>query len=68
MHMGMEELEIKVDRDGNVTIHVKGVSGDECVRITGSIEEALGAVADRVLTGDYFDEQNIHNHEKVRRS
>lgn len=66
--MGMEEMEITVDPDGNVILHVKGVRGDECIRITGSIEEALGAVADRVLTGDFFDEQNIRNHEKVCRS
>ncbi len=66
--MGMEELEIKIDRDGNVTFHVKGVPGDECIRITGSFEEALGSVEDRVLTGDYFDDQNIRNHEKVWRS
>ncbi|MCE5297394.1 MAG: DUF2997 domain-containing protein [Methanoregulaceae archaeon] len=53
--MDIQELEIQVDRDGNVTVHVKGVKGDECVALTKSIEDALGRVADRSLTHEHYE-------------
>lgn len=55
--MGMEQIEIQVDRDGNVTVHVEGVKGDECLRITKELEEALGVVTDRSYSAEYFEEQ-----------
>ena len=55
--MGMEQIEIQVDRDGNVSVHVEGVKGDECLRITKDLEEALGAVTDRSYSAEYFEEQ-----------
>lgn len=55
--MGMEQIEIQVDRDGNVTVHVEGVKGDECLRITKDLEEVLGAVAERVYSAEYFEEK-----------
>ncbi len=59
--MGMEQIEIQVDRDGNVTVHVEGVKGDECIRITKELEEALGAVTERSFSAEYF-EARIEEH------
>jgi hypothetical protein len=59
--MGMEQIEIQVDRDGNVTVHVEGVKGDECIRITKSLEEALGPVTDRSFSAEYFESQATEN-------
>ena len=53
--MDMQELEIQVDRDGNVTVHVKGVKGEECLALTNSIEDALGRVTDRSLTHEHYE-------------
>jgi hypothetical protein len=53
--MDMQELEIQVDRDGNVTVHVKGVKGEECLALTKSIEDALGRVTDRSLTHEHYE-------------
>jgi hypothetical protein len=55
--MGMQQIEIQVDYDGNVTVHVEGVKGEECIRITRSLEEALGSVTDRSFCAEYFEEQ-----------
>ena len=64
--MGMQQIEIQVDRDGNVTVHVEGVKGEECIRITKCLEEALGALTDRSFTTEYFEEQVMaHTAEKV---
>ncbi len=54
--MDMQEVEIRVDREGNVAIHVQGIRGEECIRITKSIEEALGDLTDRLLSGEFYEE------------
>ncbi|NYT06747.1 MAG: DUF2997 domain-containing protein [Methanomicrobiales archaeon] len=53
----MQQIEIRVDRDGNVTVHVEGVKGEECIRITRTLEEALGSVTDRSFRAEFFEEQ-----------
>lgn len=55
--MEMQELEIHVEKDGNVTVHVKGVKGGGCLSVTRSIEDALGKVTDRSLTPEHFEDQ-----------
>ena len=63
--MELQELEIKVDRGGNVTLHVRGVKGEECTLITRSIEEAIGDVVERTLSGEFYLEQGtIHDRER----
>lgn len=53
--MDMQEFENQVDRDGNVTVHVKGVKGEEWLALTKSIEDALGRVTNRSLTHEYYE-------------
>ena len=36
----MDELEIKIDKDGNVTIKVIDGDGERCVELTKELEEA----------------------------
>lgn len=63
--MELQELEIQIGCDGNVTLHVRGVKGDECTLITKSIEEALGDVVERTLSGEFYQEQEtIHGRER----
>ena len=52
----MDELEIKIDADGNVTLRVIDGDGERCVALTKEIEEALGLVTDRQLTSEYYEE------------
>jgi hypothetical protein len=55
--MELQELDIQVDREGNVTLHVRGVKGEECIMITRSIEEPLGEIIERTLSGEFYQEQ-----------
>jgi hypothetical protein len=67
--MDMQELEIQVDREGNVIVHVKGVKGDDCLLLTRSIEDALGRVTDRSLTHEHYEHPLMEfNQFKVRES
>jgi hypothetical protein len=64
--MDMQEMEIRVDREGNVAIHVCGIKGEECTRITRTLEEALGILEERTFTGEFYEEERtIGSHEKT---
>ena len=49
-----DELEISIDKEGNVTIKVVGGDGTTCVELTKELEEALGLVDKRTLTENYY--------------
>lgn len=54
----MDELEITIDDDGNVSIKVtNGPGGEGCIKLTKELEEALGLVTDRELTAEYYEEK-----------
>ena len=53
--MKMEEMEITIDADGNVSMQVRGVTGKSCLELTKPLEEALGAeVENRTMTSEYY--------------
>lgn len=49
-----EELEITIGADGNVSIHVAGVGGPDCLKLTEELEAALGVVTEREKTSEYY--------------
>lgn len=48
------EIQFTIDDNGEVSIQVLGVKGDECERITREIELALGIVSARQHTSEYY--------------
>lgn len=52
---GKQEIEFIIKPDGSVEERVIGVSGPECEKITADIEKALGEVAKRERTGDFYN-------------
>ncbi len=40
--MEVQEIQITIDKNGKVEIHVRGIKGDVCLEITKDLEEALG--------------------------
>ncbi|WP_018527185.1 DUF2997 domain-containing protein [Alkalispirochaeta alkalica] len=55
------ELEIVIDKDGEVSIKVEGVNGSRCVQLTKDIEEELGIVVDREKTSEYYKDDLTQN-------
>ena len=50
--MTMQELEITIDNEGRVMVHVTGVKGEDCLSLTKNLETAVGDVLgnlDRLL-------------------
>lgn len=40
--MDLQEIEVTINKNGQVEIHVRGVKGDACLDLTQSLEAALG--------------------------
>ena len=66
--MKSEEIEVIIDRDGEVQIRVRGVKGKSCLALTQALEEQLGGKVDkRSLTSDYYDEGTVRQSENLVR-
>ncbi len=64
-----EEMEITINKNGEVEIHVQGVDGTSCLKLTKELEEALGIVTNREKTSEFYKEEesiNIHQEEEVQ--
>ena len=49
--MEMQEIDVFIDKDGQVRIEVRGVKGPSCLDLTKGLEAALGGqVEDRQMT------------------
>jgi hypothetical protein len=48
------EIQFTIDDNGEVSIQVLGVKGEECERLTREIELALGVVSSRQHTSEYY--------------
>ncbi|MDO9325744.1 MAG: DUF2997 domain-containing protein [Methanoregula sp.] len=54
--MAMQELEITIDNEGRVLVHVTGVKGEECLALTKALENAVGDVQERSFSSDYYEQ------------
>jgi len=49
--MELQEIDVVIDKDGQVRLEVRGVKGPSCLDLTRSLEAALGGrVEDRQMT------------------
>jgi hypothetical protein len=57
--MDLQEIEVTIDQNGQVQVHVRGAKGDQCLDLTRGLEEALGGeVVLREMTPDALEEPN----------
>jgi hypothetical protein len=49
--MDIQEIEVEIDAEGRVNLHVKGITGSDCLVITRGLEMALGnVILERIMT------------------
>jgi hypothetical protein len=49
----LQEIDVLIDKDGQVRLEVRGVKGPACLDLTRDLEAALGGqVADRQMTAE----------------
>jgi hypothetical protein len=66
--MELQEIEVTIERDGEVRIEVRGVKGRRCLDLTEDVLEALGGeVAEQELTSEaYEDEPDVAQTQRIR--
>jgi hypothetical protein len=52
----MEEITIRVGKDGKINLNVAGVKGGECKNLTKAIERALGSVETTKATNEMYEQ------------
>jgi hypothetical protein len=51
--MNLQEIDVFIDKNGEVRVEVRGVKGEGCLDITRELEKALGGeVASREMTAE----------------
>ena len=56
-----KDIFFTIDENGEVKIEVKGAPGEDCLKLTKEIEEALGLVGERTHTSEFYqrEEQTV---------
>lgn len=52
----MEEIVIRIGKDGKINLNVAGIKGGGCKDITKALEKALGMVENTTNTGEFYEQ------------
>ena len=69
--MELQEIDVFIEKDGQVRIEVRGVKGESCLELTAALELALGGqVESREMTAEAYEEAHdyVQDREQVKRS
>jgi hypothetical protein len=67
--MELQEIDVFIDKDGNVKVEVRGVKGTSCLDITKELELALGGqVESRQMTPEAHEAQSQQEQQWLRGS
>jgi hypothetical protein len=67
--MEVQEVEVFIDKDGQVRIEVRGVKGMSCLDLTGDLEEALGGeIEKREMTPEAYEtaQEQVQEQRRLR--
>ena len=53
--MAQHDIEIIIEKNGQVKIHVKGVKGKGCMEYAKWLTDIIGKVQDQTLTSEYYE-------------
>ncbi len=63
--MNKSTIEIVVSPAGDISINAIGFKGADCEKATQALEEALGAVTDRVKKPEYYARATARNQQRL---
>jgi hypothetical protein len=55
MIVEIQEIEVTIDENGQVQMHVRGIKGNACLDITRPLEQALGGELTREMTPEALE-------------
>lgn len=71
--MERHEIEIEIQRNGEVKVHVQGAKGKQCMKYVEFLKSLVGEVKDVQLTHEYYEPEprlqvNLEEQQHVRES
>jgi Protein of unknown function (DUF2997) len=69
--MELQEIDVFIEKDGQVRIEVRGVKGESCLDLTAALERALGGhIESREMTADSYEaaHESVSERETVKGS
>ena len=67
--MAQEEIEISIDKLGEVTIRTIGIKGPRCLKEAEALAKIIGQEQARELTSEYYEaEQQARGHVDIHHS
>jgi hypothetical protein len=67
--MAQHDVEIVINKKGEVKVHVKGVKGKGCLEYAKWLSAVIGKVKDQKLTSEYYEPETktkINLHEQLK--
>ncbi|HDS09899.1 MAG TPA: DUF2997 domain-containing protein [Firmicutes bacterium] len=55
------ELEIIIDKEGRVSVKIKGFPGKACNDVAKILEDALGEIKEEEHTSEYYEQEEENN-------
>lgn len=56
--MNKKEIEVTIDKNGEVKLLVKGAKGKTCLDLTKFLEDGLGEVRERKHTPEFYEKED----------
>lgn len=51
-----QEIELFITEEGELKVHIKGIKGSGCTKVTEAIAKAMGKQANVTLTPEYYQQ------------
>jgi hypothetical protein len=67
--MDLQEIDVFIDKNGQVRVEVRGVKGESCLDMTRDLEKALGGeIVSREMTAEAQETAGEQTSERLRQS
>ena len=57
-----QTVKYTIKQNGNVTAEIYGAVGDQCLKITESVEDELGTVVNREFSPAYYETEPVEDY------
>ncbi len=64
--MELQEIDIFIEKDGQVKLEVRGVKGPGCLDLTRDLEKALGGEVEREMRPEAYEAIEQYNQEQQK--
>jgi len=64
--MELQEIDIFIEKDGQVKLEVRGVKGPGCLDLTRDLEKALGGAVEREMRPEAYEAIEQSNQEQQK--